>query len=397
VLLSSCGGLTGGTPQALPTVVLDSSGGVKSGNQTASAPATARRVGAVTASGYIVPAQRASLAFAMAGQVESVAAAVGESVEAGQVLARLAGSEELQAALSAAELEVLEAEQALQKLSDDLPEEQAAALQALNTARDALRDAEQRVSGLGVPSEPIDIEVASSKVALAEKALEDAKEDFKPYENKPENSLKRAALLSKLAEAQERYDEAVERLNRMIGVITPEFDRQQAQTELEIAQAKLVLAQEKHDLLQNGPDPEAARLAEARLKSAQDRARAARASLANLELKAPFAGVLSAVNVQNGEWVTPGRTVFELVDLAHLRVETSDLSERDIPGVAVGQAALVFIEALNLEQAGTVSLIAPLADTLGGDVVYKTTIELESQPPGLRAGMSVVVRFEVGE
>jgi len=50
--------------------------------------------------------------------------AVGDQVEVGQVLARLAGAEQLQASLSGAELEILTAEQALQKLTDDLPEEQ---------------------------------------------------------------------------------------------------------------------------------------------------------------------------------------------------------------------------------------------------------------------------------
>jgi hypothetical protein len=42
---------------------------------------------------------------------------------------------------------------------------------------------------------------------------------------------------------------------------------------------------------------------------------------------------------------------------------------------------------------GRVIAIAPLADTLGGDVVYQITIELEELPEGLRAGMSVEVRF----
>jgi len=53
----------------------------------------------------------------------------------------------------------------------------------------------------------------------------------------------------------------------------------------------------------------------------------------------------------------------------------------------------VFVKALNQSLSGRVSLIAPLANTLGGDVVYKITIELESIPPELRAGMSVEVQF----
>jgi multidrug efflux pump subunit AcrA (membrane-fusion protein) len=95
-----------------------------------------------------------------------VEVAVGDQVEAGQVLARLAGAEQLQASLSGAELEILTAEQALQKLTDDLPEDQNAALQALNDAREELRDAQQKITGFGVPSEAIDIDVARSNMAL---------------------------------------------------------------------------------------------------------------------------------------------------------------------------------------------------------------------------------------
>jgi multidrug efflux pump subunit AcrA (membrane-fusion protein) len=62
--------------------------------------------------------------------------------------------------------------------------------------------------------------------------------------------------------------------------------------------------------------------------------------------------------------------------------------------VEPGQPVRVFVEALGEEVTGRVSLISPLADTLGGDVVYKTTIDLDSRPEGLRAGMSVEVLFE---
>jgi hypothetical protein len=86
-----------------------------------------------------------------------------------------------------------------------------------------------------------------------------------------------------------------------------------------------------------------------------------------------------------------------LIDLQELHVETTDLSERDVPFIEVGQPVTVNIKALNQDVTGRVSEIAPLADTLGGDVVYKTTIELEAQPPGLRAGMSVEVQFGTGQ
>jgi hypothetical protein len=86
--------------------------------------------------------------------------------------------------------------------------------------------------------------------------------------------------------------------------------------------------------------------------------------------------------------------VLNLSDLQNSRIETTDLSERDIPRVTIGQPVTIFIKALNQNVTGHVKEIAPLADTLGGDVVYKTTIELDERPPGLREGMTVEVQFQ---
>jgi multidrug efflux pump subunit AcrA (membrane-fusion protein) len=380
------GALARSTPTPLPTIALDS-------GSTATDSASPAQSGGVTASGVVVPAQQAQMSFTSGGNVEMLEAEVGDQVQAGQVLARLAGAEELQAALSTAELDVLTAQQALKKLDDDLPQQQTAALQELNDARDALRDAQQTLAGFGVSSEPIDVDVARSNVALAKRALDQARKDFRPFEKKPENNLQRAALLSKLSDAQKRYDNAVEQLNRLTGILVPAFDMEQAQTDLEIAQARMKQAEENYEKIKAGPDPDQLALAQARLKNAQDQAAAARASLDDLELKAPFAGTVSQVNVHSGEWVLPGQPVLSLADLAQLRVETTDLSERDIPQVKTGQPVTVFVKALTKDVTGKVSEIWPLADTLGGDVVYKTTIDLDSIPEGLRPGMSVEVQF----
>jgi len=388
LFLTGCSAITDTTPTPLPTIALD--------NTSSATSVLPQATGSgVAASGVIVPAKEANMAFASGGIVESIEVVIGAHVDAGQVIARLAGAEQLQASLSTAELEILVAQQNLEKLTTDLPEEQIAALQTLNDARKALRDAELKISGFGVPAEQIDVEVARSNVALAKRALDQALKDFQPYENKLESNLKRAALLSKLSDAQKLYDNAVQQLNRLTGVFVPEFDMSQAQTELEIAQTRLTLAEDKYAQLAEGPDPAELELAEARLQNAQDRAQAVRANLANLELKAPFTGVVSQINIQAGEWVIPGQSILALADLDHLRVETTDLSERDIPNVEIGQSVTVQVTALDQEVSGQVTEISPLADTLGGDVVYKTMIDLDTIPSDLRAGMSVEVQFGV--
>jgi multidrug resistance efflux pump len=103
---------------------------------------------------------------------------------------------------------------------------------------------------------------------------------------------------------------------------------------------------------------------------------------------------VSKAHARVGQVVVPGQILIDLGDLDTLRAVTTDLSERDVVGVAAGQGATVFVEALGIEISGRVAVIAPEATTIGGDVVYEVIIELSGQPPDLRWGMNVEVEID---
>jgi hypothetical protein len=65
-----------------------------------------------------------------------------------------------------------------------------------------------------------------------------------------------------------------------------------------------------------------------------------------------------------------------------------------VPSVQIGQPANVFVKALNDDFSGRVVDVARHSTTVGGDVVYKVTIELDEQPQGLRWGMSAEVKIQ---
>jgi multidrug resistance efflux pump len=165
------------------------------------------------------------------------------------------------------------------------------------------------------------------------------------------------------------------------------------EADLITTQASLEDAELNYGKLADGPDPDQIAMAQARLDNAQAQLAVAQAALDQLDLRAPFDGTVVSVEICASEAVLPGQAVVVLGDLDHLQVETSDLSERDVSAVAVGQPAVIFVEALDLEIPGVVASIAPQADTIGGDVVYAVVIELEQQPYGLRWGMSVDVEI----
>lgn len=121
------------------------------------------------------------------------------------------------------------------------------------------------------------------------------------------------------------------------------------------------------------------------------------ANLAQATLNAPFDGTIVDVNVVPGELVQVNQVVMTIADLSHLEIVTTDLSERDISRVKIGQSVNVTIEAMDVTISGKVIRISPRAVTLGGDVVFPVTIALDEQPKGLFWGMSAEVEIATGE
>ena len=138
--------------------------------------------------------------------------------------------------------------------------------------------------------------------------------------------------------------------------------------------------------------------AQADLARAQALLDSAKATLlAQSALSAPFDGTIVSVDISPAETVVPGQVVIVLGDLSKYEIETTDLSERDVTRVQIGHSANVFIEALNEEFTGEVIDIDRISSTLGGDVIYKVTIELDKQPQDLLWGMSADVQIQTAE
>lgn len=348
--------------------------------------ATAQTNGGVTASGVVVPARDAGLSFAQNGWVQSVEVEVGDQVEKGQLLAELEGRKRLEAAVIAAETEVLAAQLALDDLYDNLETSLASAYQDVIDANQSVGDAKRYLYYFDIPNHMQDLE-ALEALSVASGKLEQAREVYEPYKHKTEwdywNRKKIAkeeeAAKDQLEWAQSDYSTALRRLELESALIS--------------AQANLDETIQEYEVLEDGPDPDEVAMAQARLRNTEASLAVARAALDQASMYAPFDGSAVAVELYEGETVLPGEVVITLGDLSDLQVETSDLSERDISQVAVGQTAKAFIEALGMEIDGQVVSIAPQAETIGGDVVYTVTIELGEQPDGLRWGMSVEVEI----
>jgi RND family efflux transporter MFP subunit len=182
------------------------------------------------------------------------------------------------------------------------------------------------------------------------------------------------------------------------GQVLVELDTTLLEAKVREAEANLAAAQVQVNYLKRvGTDEVHLESAQAEADRAQALLDSANATLAaQSTLVAAFDGIVVSVDISPAETVVPGRVIITIGDLSKWQVETTDLSERDVPSVQIGQTASVFIEALNQEFPGNVIDISRISSTIGGDVVFKVTIDLDKQPQGLLWGMSADVKIETG-
>ena len=342
--LAACGSV-GGIPTPLPTVVLDTAG---------SSP---RLQGGVTASGVVVPAHEADLAFALAGIVQAVHVAVGDQVAAGQVLAELENAS-FETALG-------QAQRNLRELTS--PAAVSAAEQAVVAARQSADDAKKKVNALSYPraSESL-IDNIEGQIELAREELAEASDDFRDVESRAKDDRERAARLVAMTNAQMHLNQLIANINWYKGKPS-DLDEAIAHANLDSATAELQEAEWHLAALNGEPLPaEATGSGLAGLAQAEDELATAQAELDSTRLVAPISGTVVAVEVVAGEYASAGEVLVVVNDLSRLLVETTDLSERDVPGVNVGQEAAVHIEALDQDVSGRVTAISQAAEILGG-------------------------------
>ena len=166
---------------------------------------------------------------------------------------------------------------------------------------------------------------------------------------------------------------------------------------INLAYAQAAAARARLDLLLAQPFPEDIKVAEAQVAQVVADVDSAVARLEQASLFAPFDGTITAVTVDNAEFVGPGQAIIQIGDLSTLRVETTDLNEIDVARVQVGDTVEVTFDALEgVSVQGTVTHIAPKAEA-GAGVNYTVIIELDNIPSGIRWGMTAFVDIFVSE
>jgi HlyD family secretion protein len=271
--------------------------------------------------------------FKLAGRVEARDVTEGQSVRAGQVVARLENTDVAQ------EVAVREAE--------------------VRVARAALAELEAGAR----PEE----------IAQAEAGLEWAKAE-----------ASRAQL--EYARQKDLFDQQ----------ITPPSGYEAAEAAHKAAQARVREAAERLALLRKGPRQEQIEQARGRLESAQRAWALAQTRLGYTTLVSPMTGVVLTKSIEPGEYVVPGTPVITVGDLEHPWLRAY-IQETDLGRVKLGQQAVIRTDSYpGRRYEGRISFIASQAEFTPKNIqtpkervklVYRIKVDLGNPNLELKPGM----------
>jgi RND family efflux transporter MFP subunit len=225
-------------------------------------------------------------------------------------------------------------------------------------------------------------------LAEAEKALADAKGDLREQLVDARSSLETARL--SLRNAREQRSDAT------AGAALRQARIAVLQAQDQLRQAQRTVADLEEELAGDLPT-QAIAVSEARASVVDLEAQVAdlEDQLGHAQLVSPADGIVTAADLEPG-YVAPVSDAVT-IDSATLDV-VADVTESDVASVALGQAATVSIDALDLEASGTVTAIAATTDGGTSSVVtFPVTITLTDPDGRIKPGMSTDVEITIAQ
>jgi HlyD family secretion protein len=381
----------------------------------------------VAGSGSVTAQQSLNLPFQTSGTVTEVLVKEGDTVQAGQVLAKLDDRNlQLQVASARTSLESAKARLAQAQQGNAQPEAiaageaQVASAQAsydklvkgpsttdLASAQASVRSAQAAynaaVKSAGTSNSTLESSAAS--LQKAEASLQQAQANYDKVAGNSDIGRRPESL--SLQTATIDYQQAKANYNSLSQTTGPDAQSKIASAEAQLAQARASLAKltstaEDLTVAKASLDQAKANLAkltakatetdlqiqQAAVTQADQSLQQAQLNLENATLKAPFAGIVAQVNVEPGSSANAATAAVKLINRNPLHVDLK-LSENDVAQVQLDQPVKLTILSLGGWQTdGKVSYIAPAADNSSGVVTYAVRVSFPDNDPKVRVGMT---------
>lgn len=319
------------------------------------------REGTVTpvfsASGSIFPENEKELSFEVSGEVVDVYVSVGEKVSGGQILAELK-NDDLKLSYNQAENQVYSSKLQLEQLK--------------NTNNSEIRRLKSQLDS------------AETALKLAEETLQNAEEDY--------NRIKEQMQTTSSPQLEAELEKAESTL------ISARSQYNQAVSSYEQAKITLESAEENSSLKidQQNTQLENARLNYQNTQSTIDK----------LKLKAPFDGVVLAINIKKGDMVAAasaasaagvsGNPHFVIAPVDWTPFISFSVDQTDISYVTTGMPVYATLDSHpDIVLEGTVTAVGLYPDLDNNSVVsYSVSARFSNHPDILRAGMTATLEIQ---
>lgn len=316
-----------------------------------------------------------NLGAKVGGRIAEITVREGDSVQPGQVVARLDDAE-LQAQLEAAQAEVTAAQQLVNQAQMQVSVVESQIQEAQLTLQQSQGEAAGRVSQstASVAAAQAQLAEAEARVQESQSALGLAQIDRDRF----------AALAAQGAISQQQLDQAQTQVETTQATLTArQAAVAAAQQQVSASQGALTQAQTTEfnpeirtaqvERLKTQQNQARAQLAgaEANLKQAQAVQAEIAARQDDLLIKSPIAGVVVTRTTEPGEVIAPGATVLTVVDLNQVYLR-GYIPQGEVGQVRVGQSAQVFLDsAPDQPLAATVAAVDAEASFTPENIYFK--------------------------
>ncbi len=324
----------------------------------------------------------------------------------------------LKTTLAGSQTQITQAETQIQTTKNDLAED-----------RIALEQAEIELSRAQIRRSELETELESAKVArdnatsewernkelfekklVSKKSLEEAESRYASSQSQYKSAEKRLESQKKTEDSQDKTINArksaiatreltmeYQRLNREKLIEMRQAEEEEKRLQLQIATTRL---QEIQRTLENEKlvTEQSKASAKANLLRNQSNLKNQEERLGWTTIKAPMAGTVILLEIEEGEIVTSGRSAFSqspplmtIADLSKMVVKTY-INEVDMERLNLDQEAEIKVDAYkDKEYEGHVAEISPSGEERDNIITFEVIVEVVGSPPELRPGMSADV------
>jgi HlyD family secretion protein len=237
-----------------------------------------------------------------------------------------------------------------------------------------------------------EIDIRKGELGAAQAALAELLAGSRPQEIAVARAVVESAK-AQVEEAENNYQRIRKLLDRKL-VSQQDFDSAEARTL--VARARRKEAEEHLKLAVEGPRKETIQQARARTDQAKAALALAQTRLSYTTVYAPLAGVVLSKNIEPGEYVVPGTPIVTVGDLVHVWLRVY-INETDLGRVKLGQKARITTDTWpGKTYEGTLSFISSEAEFTPKNVqtqkervklVYRVKIDIQNPNMELKPGM----------